>query len=86
MVLLLGTDVARLDQPGHYRVRASRLGRPFLCIFGMVCPLWTRRSVRGRYQGNVGDRQRPVLLPLGLHREERNPFSSTVYVFSRAHV
>lgn len=43
MPLLLETDVARLDQPGHYRARASRLGG----LFVFVLLVWSVRFGRG---------------------------------------
>lgn len=49
MPLLLGTEVARLDYPGHYR-QGLRLGGLVL-VFGLACPLSTRQLVIGKGVG-----------------------------------
>lgn len=79
MLSLLGTDMARLDQPGHYRLRASRLRGLFLYFWCGLSSLDEAIGERG-ISGQCRRRRWPVLLTLGLHREERNPSFSVYYV------
>jgi hypothetical protein len=63
VLLLLGSEVVRLDYPGHYRVRDSHLGGPSCVWSGLSAP--DEAMYKGGYQDNVGDVPTASIIALG---------------------